>query len=306
MKKVLVFGANGFVGPYLAKEFYNNNYEVFGCDILDVSNNQYIFKYFKIDILNKKDVYDVIKKVEPCYIVNLAAISSVGLSWSIPGKTMEINTIGAINIFEAVKELNTNIKILIIGSSEEYISLDRPLKETDELNANNPYGISKISQENFANLYETRNNLKIIKVRAFNHTGPGQNDNFVIPSFCKQIAAIEKSGEGGIINVGNLSAVRDISYVGDIVKCYRLLLENQNSGTYNVGSSNAIKIEDILNKLISFISQDVSIVKDESKFRPIDTPYICADNSKLNETINVEFMSIDNLLKLMLNYYLNN
>lgn len=304
MKKALIFGSNGFVGPYLAKEFKEQGYLVSGIDIQTETNNEYLDSYYSLDILDEKGVFDVIKNYLPTYIINLAAISSVGLSWKIPSKTFEVNVIGSINIFEAVKVIDKNIKILIVGSSEEYTQIDKPLKETDELCANNPYGISKMTQENMASLYEKRDGLSIIRVRSFNHTGPGQNENFVIPSFCKQIALIENSKMPGKILVGNLSAFRDFSYVCDIVKCYRLLLETVNSGVYNVGSGKSYKMEDILNKIIGFCNYPVEVIKDETKYRPIDTPFICCDNTKIKSLFNIEFTNIDDLLLKMIKFYL--
>ena len=288
MKKVLIIGAGGFVGKYLIDEF-KENYEIFACDI--TNRNQSIkcsnIKYLELDILNKENVEKIIKKYKPGYLINLAAISSVGLSWSIPDKTIEINVIGTLNLLEAIKEYNKNCKVLLIGSSEEYQAKDTPLKESDNINANNPYGISKIAQENFAKLYKEKYNLNIICTRSFNHIGVGQLDTFVIPSFCKQVAQIEKSNKPGKIFVGNLSAYRDFSDVKDVVKVYRALLENENDDMiYNVGSGKVYKIEELLKYIVSLSRQKIEIIVDESKIRPIDTPYICCDNTKIKSYFN--------------------
>ena len=192
MKKVLITGAGGFVGKYLIKEFQKENYEIVACDInkKDIFDNS--VKYFDIDILDKELVENIIKQELPDYLINLAAISSVGLSWSIPDKTIQVNVVGTLNLLDAAKQHCPNCKILLIGSSEEYEGKDTPLKETDTINANNPYGISKVAQENFAKLYKEKYGLNIVCTRSFNHTGIGQLDSFVIPSFCKQLAEIDK------------------------------------------------------------------------------------------------------------------
>jgi GDP-4-dehydro-6-deoxy-D-mannose reductase len=274
MKKILIFGASGFVGHYLIDEFFNNGYEVFGSDLVDEYKNPHC-AYKKCDILSAEGVLQLISEVKPSYIVNLAAISSVGLSWKIPQKTIMVNTIGTVNVLEAVKAVDTSIKVLIIGSSEEYKQKDTPLTTDDPLDGNNPYGISKIMQERMASIYSSRYGIRIIFTRSFNHTGPGQKDTFVIPSFCHQVAMIEKSGKPGIIKVGNLSAVRDISDVRDVVHIYRLLIEEYDTGVFNVGSGSAESIGDILKIIISFSKVKVTVISEKKLFRPTDTPYIC-------------------------------
>lgn len=304
MKKVLITGAGGFVGKYLIKEFKKQDYEIIACDI----NKKHVFdddvKYYDMDILNKELVDNIINDCQPDYLINLAAISSVGLSWSIPDKTIEVNVVGTLNLLETVKKYCPKCKILLIGSSEEYESKDRPLKEDDVVNANNPYGISKISQENFAKLYSEKYGLNIVCTRSFNHTGIGQLDQFVIPSFCKQVAEIEKTNKPGKIYVGNLSAYRDISDVKDIVKVYRSLLENDTDELiYNVGSGNTYKIEDLLKYIISLSTQEIEIVIDKDKIRPVDTPYICCDNSKTAKYF--DNTDIKDTIKEMYEYYKN-
>lgn len=302
MKKVLITGAGGFVGKYLIDEFKNENYKIIACDIEKADKFNSDVEYHDMNILNKETVETVIKTCMPDYLINLAAISSVGLSWNIPDKTMEVNVIGTLNILEAVHKYCSNCKILLIGSSEEYEMKNEPLKEIDIVNASNPYGISKIAQENFAKLYRERYGLDIVCTRSFNHTGIGQLDQFVIPSFCKQVAEIDKTNKPGKIYVGNLSAYRDISSVKDVVKVYRRLLENNtNDLIYNVGSGKTYKIEDLLKYIISLASQEIEIVIDKEKIRPIDIPYICCDNTKTKEFF--DSTDLKEIIKEMYEYY---
>ena len=205
MKKVLIFGVSGFVGNYLSREFIKNNYDVYGSDKTynPVLSNR--ISFFEADLLEADQVEMLITKIKPDIVVNLAAVSSVGASWNIPQITLSVNVIGALNIMEAVRRVHRSTKILLVGSSEEYVISDFPMNEDRPLNANNPYGISKVTQEQFAKLYREQYGLKIYCVRSFNHTGIGQKDSFVLPSFCKQVAEIDKSGSPGTIKVGNLS-----------------------------------------------------------------------------------------------------
>ena len=300
--KVLIFGASGFVGQYLAKEFEEHGYEVIGTDIKETSAMR--FKY--ADILDAGSVERVVRETAPDMIVNLAAISSVGQSWNIPQTTVSVNVIGALSILEAAKRLVNSPKILFVGSSEEYEASDEPISEKNPLNANNPYGISKSAQERFAEVYRERFGMKIYCVRPFNHTGAGQSDSFVLPSFCKQVAKIEKSGEPGVIKVGNLSAKRDFSHVKDIVRAYRMILESDDCDTvYNVGSGVAHGLDDMLNYILKFSRQKISVEIDPKRFRPVDTPVICCDNSLIREKLGWKpQLSVFDALREMVEAYL--
>ena len=285
--RLLIIGISGFVGPYLANEFLNNGYEVFGSDLMRSESVPEQVGFVKCNILDSKEVNDLLAQVIPDMIINLAAISSVGLSWSKPQATIEVNVVGGLNILEAARALVKKPKILFVGSSEEYEPSGLPISEKSMINANNPYGISKVTQESFATLYGSRYGLKIYCVRPFNHIGVGQRDSFVIPSFCKQVAEIEKSGKPGTIKVGNLSAERDFSDVRDVVRAYRLIIESDDCGIiYNVGSGAAYSLECILERIIAFSSQTIQIEIDPDRFRPIDTPRICCDSSLIRTRLN--------------------
>ena len=192
MKRALIFGVGGFVGPYLAEELLKHGYEVCGSDLHEkIIGN---IAVMAADLLDAVAVANIVGKTEPDAIINLAAISSVSQSWGMPQTTMQVNVIGALNILEAARKQQKKPKVMFIGSSEEYVDSKGAVNEKVPLDANNPYGISKITQERFAKLYREQYGLKIYCVRPFNHTGVGQRASFVLPSFCKQVAEIEQSG----------------------------------------------------------------------------------------------------------------
>lgn len=306
MKKVLIFGFNGFVGPYLAKEFIKHNYKVVGSDISDFSVSKEI-EYYKGDVLDANSIQNIVEKVRPSIIVNLAAISSVGQSWKMPEKTMAINVDGARNILEAASKLHEKPKVLFVGSSEEYIVTDKPINEETKIDANNPYGRSKIKQEEVAEEYRSKHGMQVYCVRSFNHTGVGQRDSFVLPSFCKQVAEIEKSKKDGVIYVGNLEVNRDFTDVKDIVRAYRLILEKETNDRviYNVGSGKAYSLKELLNDIISFSSQHIEVAIDKEKYRPVDNPIICCDNSLIKKNIGwIPENNIKDTLYSMFKFYL--
>ena len=258
------------------------------------------------DLLNAGSVETVIRDIEPDAIINLAAISSVGQSWGMPQTTMQVNVIGALNILEAARKQQTKPKIMFIGSSEEYIVSDKPMSENTPLDSNNPYGISKITQERFAALYREQYGLKVYCVRPFNHTGVGQRDSFVLPSFCKQVAEIEKSGRPGVIKVGNLAVRRDFSHVKDIVRAYRMILEcKDDTQIYNVGSGKAYGLDELLEYITNLSNQKITVEIDPALVRPVDTPVICCDYSKVKRELGWEpKLTVFNALQELYKSYL--
>lgn len=283
---VLVFGANGFVGPYLVNEFIKSGYAVIGSDRASRSQICGLEGYMGADILDAERVKTVIHEANPQMIVNLAAISSVGQSWKMPQQTMEVNVVGALNILEAVKGLNVKPKVLLIGSSEEYAPSPEPLTEDSPIDAVNPYGVSKLAQEKLVDIYATEYEIPIYRVRAFNHTGVGQPSTFVLPHWCQQVAAIKETGKPEIMKVGNLEVVRDFSDVRDIARGYRLLLEsNLSNAVFNIGSGRGWPLSDLLEIIISFAGKPIEVQVDPELLRPSDNPVVICDNTKLNNLL---------------------
>ncbi|MEA5049496.1 MAG: GDP-mannose 4,6-dehydratase [Eubacteriales bacterium] len=307
MKKVLIFGIAGFVGRYLTQEFLENGYSVSGSDQAEQSELPADVSVYRTDLLDMPRVEELISAVSPDIIVNLAAVSSVGASWSMPQKTISVNVIGSLNILEATKKCSNKPRVLFIGSSEEYETSEGAIQEDMPLNANNPYGISKVAQERFAAIYRERYGMPIYYVRAFNHTGIGQSDSFVLPSFCKQAAEIDRSGKPGVIKVGNLSVERDFSNVKDIVRAYRMIVESEDcKKVYNVGSGKAYRLSDLLVFITSLSGQPITIETDPARYRPADTQMICCDYQLIRKQLGWEpEYDIFSTLQEMYAYYRN-
>jgi GDP-4-dehydro-6-deoxy-D-mannose reductase len=306
MKKALIFGIGGFVGKYLSAELIENRYCVEGADLHRTASVPADIDFFACNILDADAVSQLIHDRKPDCIINLAAISSVGVSWKMPGMTMSVNVNGALNILEAAKGLAVRPRVLFIGSSEEYRSSEHAMSEETPLEANNPYGISKMTQERFAELYRNRYGMKVFYVRPFNHTGPGQRDDFVLPSFCQQTAKIELTKKPGVIHVGNLKAKRDFSDVRDIVRAYRMVLESEDSSKiYNIGSGSAYSLEELLKYIVSLSTQKIEIAVDSDKLRPADTPMILCNHDKIEKELGWKpKYSIFETLKELYQYYL--
>jgi GDP-4-dehydro-6-deoxy-D-mannose reductase len=281
MAKALIFGSNGFVGPWLARELASHGWEVACSDRADGPKEGLPAEYYRADLLDAGRIKEVVSDARPDAVVNLAAVSSVGQSWRAPAATIEVNVVGSIDVLEAAKALGTCPKVLLVGSSEEYEPSEGPLSEESPLSGNNPYGISKRAVGELADLYEAAGDVRVYRTRSFNHTGPGQVPSFVVPSWCRQVADIERSGKPGSMRVGNLSVRRDISDVRDIVRGYRMLLESDWSGeVFNLGSGTATPLKDILETVIGFSSQEIEYEVDPALIRLTDQPCVQADVSK--------------------------
>jgi GDP-4-dehydro-6-deoxy-D-mannose reductase len=132
--------------------------------------------------------------------------------------------------------------------------------------------------------YHLSHDVPIIRARAFNHIGPGQNTRFALPNFAQQIAAIERGEQDPVIHVGDLTPRRDFTDVRDVVKAYTALLQHGHNGeAYNVCRGENHAIGDLLNQLCAMSTHDIDIQQDPSRLRPLDVSEILGDNQKLRQ-----------------------
>ncbi|MEA5093471.1 MAG: GDP-mannose 4,6-dehydratase [Sedimentibacter saalensis] len=282
--KALIVGGAGFVGSYLIDHLRECKWSICVTKMQHEDFKSDV-EIFDLNILIKDDIVNLLNEIKPDYIFHLAAQSSVALSWKNPALTIDVNIKGAVNLLDAVRELDYKPRILLIGSGEEYGHIkqeETPITEDNATRPGNIYAATKVAQNLIGKIYSEAYNMDIVMVRAFNHIGPNQTPMFVVADFCKQVAEIEKGLKEPVIKVGNLSAQRDFTDVRDVVKAYALLVQNGKSGeTYNVGSGKAIAIDDVLKIILSMTEADIKIEVDENKLRPVDVPIIEADVTKL-------------------------
>lgn len=311
--KALITGISGFAGSHLAEFLINKGYEVFGTfyDKSTFSNIDDIIdkiEIFRCDIRNYNNLKKIIEKVQPDEIYHLAAISFVPTSLKNPKLTFDTNLYGTLNLYEAIRELKFNPKILFVGSADEYGSIqnsDLPIREDCPLRPINPYSISKASTDFLSYFYFKNYYLNIIRVRPFNHIGPRQSSEFVCSNFAKQIVEIEKGLKEPIINVGNLETKRDFTDVRDMVRAYQLALQKGETGeVYNICSEKAIQIGELLNNLLELSSKKIEIIKDSQRMRPSDNPILQGDSKKLRERIGWKVgIPFEKTLRCILDYW---
>lgn len=289
MKKALITGASGFVGRYLALELLDKGYEVWGGTRSVPPQFVNGLKMIELDLTEREEILKKLEEMKPQIIFHLSGQSSVKSSWSEIKDTFESNVMNSIELFEAVKNYSNrdNIRLITIGSSEEYgLGVSLPITEDMITNPINPYGMSKQLLARLAVLYRDLYKMNIIHVRPFNHIGPGQKLGFVTSDFTKQIIDIEQGLVEPVMSVGDLSSKRDFTDVRDIVKAYRLVGEKGLSGSvYNVSSGVSVSINEILNTLLSFSSNNIEVVVDSEKLRPNNIVEYYGSNLKINKDV---------------------
>lgn len=244
-------------------------------------------QFFKVDLLKISDLIKIMELAKPNFIIHLAAYSSVAQSWQKPIECFNNNFNIYLNILEAVKQFDPEIRVLSIGSSEQYgiVTIEKiPLRETESPNPISPYAVARVAQEYMSSVYVKGFGLNIVSTRSFNHFGPRQDERFVLSSFAKQVAEIKKRIREPIIYVGDLSIIRDFTDVRDVVKAYLSLLRHGISGEiYNVCSGIGKTLEDCLNSLMAIAGIKCQIKKADNLIRPADNPIIIGDNTKIKE-----------------------
>lgn len=294
-KKVsLITGITGFAGSHLAELLLSLGQEVWGTtrprsQTDNIDKIKYKLHLEDADLLDSHSLYSIVAKIQPDYIFHLAAQSFVQSSWASPANTMELNIVGTVHLFEAVRRARIDPAIQIACSSEEYGLVypnELPIKEDNPLRPQSPYAVSKVAMDYLGYQYNQSYGMKIIRTRGFNHTGPRRGDVFVTSNFAKQIAEIEKGKKPEVIEVGNLEAQRDWTDVRDIVKGYFLAVEKGKGGeVYNICSEKTVKVGNMLDLLLSMSSckNKVKIKEDESRMRPSDVPVLLGDCSKFRK-----------------------
>lgn len=300
--KVLITGMNGFVGQYLKREFQTYNNEVVGIG-LSKSDDIIIG-----NVLDRDRIIQIVTEVKPDTIVHLAGQPRVNYSWDNPSETIQLNTISSLNILDAVIALNRPVRILFIGSSEQYGIVDLKNNYVDEkfpTKPVNPYAISKQAQEDLVLSVAHKRNLDVVLTRSFNHIGPGQRTGMVIPDFASSIVKIEKGLQEPVIQVGNLGVKRDFTDVRDVVRAYRLLIEKGCSGEiYNVGNGKSYSIKEMLDFMMNLSNININIEININKFRPVEIPELICNNKKINVTCGwLPLIDIKKTLEETLEYW---
>lgn len=258
--RVLVTGARGFVGARLVARLASEGDEVVGVDR-------------ETDVRDGGALSGAVSAARPEAVAHLAAISFVPESQAEPAESFRVNFLGTRNLLEAVLREAPGARVLVVGSGAVYGSAAPGAPAFDEqapLRPRSPYAWTKAAADRLAAHYAGLG-LAVVRVRPFNHTGPGRPDHFVESSFARQLAARERGLEDGPLRVGNLDAVRDFLDVADVVDAYlRLLRGEAASGVYNVASGHGRAVGDVLAALVALSTAKPETEIDPARWRPTD------------------------------------
>jgi GDP-4-dehydro-6-deoxy-D-mannose reductase len=293
--RILITGANGFVGRWLREELQKvlppaariiSAFKGGGNDVAAQSQGTEVS--IALDIEDEEAVAHVIMTWRPTVVIHLAAVSHVLEASASPKQTFAVNLNGTIALAWSVRKFCPEALFINIGSSEVYgssfIGATKPLDEETLLAPTNVYATSKAAADLFIGQM-SKNGLNAVRFRPFNHTGPGQAENFVVSGFAAQIARIEKGLQPPIIKVGNLEAQRDFTDVRDIVSAYvaaaLLPPERFKDGVIlNLSSGTARRIGDILDSLLAMSQVKIQVLEDPARMRASEVSYVAGSSAK--------------------------
>jgi GDP-4-dehydro-6-deoxy-D-mannose reductase len=270
--RALITGGRGFVGTWLAEHLRSCGDEVVAVDA-------------EVDVTDPAAVSDAVDAARPDAVYHLAALAHVGDSWRDPLRVLEVNVLGTAAVLAAARRYSEATRVLVTSSAEVYGPVPDeaalPLAEGREPAPLTPYAASKLAAEAVAGQAVRGHGQPVIVVRPFNHVGPGQSPNFAVPALARRIVEAKRAGAPSI-PVGNLAARRDLTDVRDVVRAYRLLVEQGTPGrVYNVCSGRDVAIEDVARRLANLAGASVAFVPDPELFRPVEVPVLRGDPGRI-------------------------
>jgi GDP-4-dehydro-6-deoxy-D-mannose reductase len=312
-KKILITGITGQVGSQLADYILaNTEHEVVGMmrwqepmdnlyHLTDRINNKDRVHIYNADLNDYASICRILGDLRPDYISHLAAQSYPKTSFNIPIETLQTNIIGTANLLENIrllKEVDGYDPVVHICSSSEVYGKASPgvhLGEDTAFHGASPYSISKIGTDYLGQFYGEAYGIKTFVTRMGTHSGPRRSDVFFESTVAKQIALIEANLQDPIIKVGNLSSTRTFQDARDAVKAYYLLIEKSDNGFikcgdyFNIAGEEAFQLTEVVEIFLTMSNrQDIKVVIDKDRLRPIDADYQMFDNSKIKAAINWE------------------
>lgn len=282
--RVFVTGIDGFVGRHLARRLEERGATVTGSALTADRPVEGAERVVAADLRDAGAVAEALRSARPEAIVHLAGQTSVAEAFRDPAETFRINALGTLHMLEACRAVAAD-RVLVVSSSEVYGAADPAggaVEEGAPLAPITPYGTSKAAQDLLGYQYERAYALPVIRVRAFPHTGPGQDPRFVFPSVARRIALAEAGRGPAEIRVGWLGATRDLSDVRDVVEAYLALLESGEAGeAYNVCSGIGRTIAEALETLIGLARRPVELVPDAERLRPTEVEWMVGSPEKV-------------------------
>lgn len=281
--KVMITGAAGFIGGFLAKHCSEAGCSVLGIDISEPGEFLRHIRFEYCDIRDSARLLDLISAFQPDRIFHLAAQSYPTVSLTQPRETMDVNVGGTVNLFESVRAAGLMPTVVVACSSAEYgpvATSDLPTQETHPLRPLHPYGVSKVAQDLLAAQYFTNYAIPAIRIRIFNCTGPGKIGD-VCSDLARRAAEIELGIRPPFLKVGNLTSRRAIIDVRDMVRGLWLSTDSCEAGeVYNIGAHQIYSVQDLIETIRRHTTVSFTVEQEQSLMRGCDEPVIAGDINK--------------------------
>jgi GDP-4-dehydro-6-deoxy-D-mannose reductase len=277
--RVMVTGADGFVGGLLAASLRGDGHEVFALSRRGSRG------MLACDITDPQAIARAVRTSAPDQVFHLAAQASAARSWSEPALTYEVNVTGTHLLLEELRATAPAARVLLACTSDEYGAVaphDCPIDEDTPLRPLSPYAVSKVAEESLGRMYHGAFGTAVVATRAFMHIGPGQPPRFATADWARRIALGEAGKATPEIRVGNLALRRELGDVRDVVAAYRSALDFGSPGeAYNVATGEAPTLEEALELLLGMSETEFTIEVDAARVRPADPPILQGDASRL-------------------------
>lgn len=310
--KVLVTGADGFVGRYLVRHVLAAGHSVRAgarpgaapASEWFTPVEQRAIEWVPLELLDADSVRAAVGGGLDA-IVHLAAIASGAEAMRDPAAAWTVNAVGTARLAEAAGMARdggaADPRLLVVSSGEVYGAADHPLTESDPPRPQSPYAASKVGAEVAALEVGRRTGLCVMVARPFTHTGPGQLDVYLIPALIRRLAEARRDGLASV-PVGNLSPVRDFTDVRDVVAAYLLLLERGSPGTtYNVSRGEGTALTELFARIARIVGTDAAARPDPALMRRADLPFLVGDSTRLRQATGwAPAVSLDQTLQDML------
>jgi GDP-4-dehydro-6-deoxy-D-mannose reductase len=236
----------------------------------------------ELELLDGEAVRAAVRESAPNAVWHLAALASVGRSWEAPAETIAENVSMTVNLLEAVRQEAPEATVVLVSSGEIYGPPDRlPVDEDAPLRPQSPYAVSKAACDLLGGQYADATGLHVVRLRPFNHTGPGQSDDYVVGTLTRQVAEAEAAGQTeALVRTGNPDSARDFSDVRDVVRAYVAATE-LDSGMYNVASGRAVSVRDLIELVRAAARIPVRHEIDPARVRAHDVPEVRGSAERL-------------------------
>ena len=285
--RILITGAAGFVAPYIANAL--RTLAPHECDVVQTvrkADQTTMPNAYDLDIEDARAVGTCIQATRPTHVIHLAAVSSPPTAGADPDLAWRVNVGGTLNIARAIVEHQPDCTLLFAGSGQVYgetAKLNRAMTENDVIAPVSDYAVTKAAADLALGALATKG-LRCVRFRPFNHTGVGQTEDFVLPSFAAQIARIEAGMSPPVIRVGNLDVERDFLDVRDVADAYAysvLRSDDIPPGTIlNIASGQPQRIGALLDTLLACATLPIVVEQDETRMRGGETPRFFGDASR--------------------------